>query len=142
MKKILLILVALIGFGIMVNAQDIITLKNGTDINAFVQKIGDVEIEYKKFDNPNGPNYTLKKTEILMIRYENGTKDIFSEELCPLMQLLASATALFWIFIMNIRLDSLQKKFLFSTPPPLQGFRSISFFQDCFLSAQERILFI
>jgi len=84
MKKILLILVALIGFGIMVNAQDIITLKNGTDINAFVQKIGDVEIEYKKFDNPNGPNYTLKKTEILMIRYENGTKDIFSEETKPI----------------------------------------------------------
>jgi len=73
-------LVALIGFGICLNAQDVITLKNGTDINALVQKIGDVEIEYKKFDNPNGPNYTLKKSEILMIRYENGSKDIFSEE--------------------------------------------------------------
>jgi hypothetical protein len=64
-------------FGI---AQDVITLKNGTDINALVQEVGDVEIKYKKFDNPNGPNYTLKKSEILIIRYENGTKDIFSEE--------------------------------------------------------------
>jgi len=61
-------------------AQDVITLKNGTDINALVQEIGDVEVLYKKFDNPNGPNYTLKKSEILMIRYVNGSKDIFSEE--------------------------------------------------------------
>ena len=73
----------IIGFGITSNAQDVITLKNGTDINAFVQKVGDIEIEYKRFDNPSGPNYTLKKSEILMIRYENGTKDIFLEEPKP-----------------------------------------------------------
>ena len=64
-------------------AQDVITLKNGTDINALVQEIGDVEVKYKKFDNPNGPNYTLKNSEILIIRYANGTKDIFSEEAKP-----------------------------------------------------------
>jgi len=78
--RVFLVLVAVIGFGISANAQDVITLKNGTDINALVQKIGDVEIEYKKFDNPTGPNYTLKKSEILIIRYANGSKDIFSEE--------------------------------------------------------------
>jgi hypothetical protein len=80
MKKKLLILVSVIGFGVISNARDVITLKNGTDINALVQKVGDIEIEYKRFDNPSGPNYTLKKSEILMIRYENGTKDIFLEE--------------------------------------------------------------
>ena len=73
-------MVAVISFGIITNAQDVITLKNGTDINALVQKIGDIEIEYKKFDNPNGPNYILKKSEILMIRYENGSKDIFLDD--------------------------------------------------------------
>ena len=79
MKKVLIILVALIGFGISAFAQDIITLKNGTDINALVQEIDDAVIKYKKFDNPTGPNYTLKKSEILIIRYANGSKDIFSE---------------------------------------------------------------
>jgi len=64
-------------------AQDVITLKNGTDINALVQEIGDIEIKYKNFDNPNGPNYTLKKTEILIIRYANGSKDVFSKEAEP-----------------------------------------------------------
>ena len=84
MRKIVILLVIIIGFGISANAQDVITLKNGTDIKALVQKIDDIEIEYKKFDNPNGPNYTLKKAEILMIRYANGSKDIFSEEAKPI----------------------------------------------------------
>jgi len=83
MKKKLLILVTVIGFCVISNAQDVITLKNGTDINALVQKVGDIEIEYKRFDNSGGTNYTLKKSEILMIRYENGTKDIFLEETKP-----------------------------------------------------------
>ena len=61
-------------------AQDIITLKNGEDIQALVQEIGDVDVKYKKFDNLNGPNYTLKKSEIFIIRYANGSKDIFTIE--------------------------------------------------------------
>ncbi|MCL2131201.1 MAG: hypothetical protein FWH36_01910 [Lentimicrobiaceae bacterium] len=80
MKNVFLILISVIGFGFFANAQDVITLKNGDDIKALVQEIGDVDIKYKKIENPSGPNYTLKKSEILMIRYANGSKDIFSEE--------------------------------------------------------------
>jgi len=60
-------------------AQDVITLKNGNDIQALVQEIGELDVKYKKFDNPNGPNYTLKKSEIFMIRYANGSKDVFAD---------------------------------------------------------------
>ena len=60
-------------------AQDVITLKNGDDIQALVQEIGESDVKYKKFDNPNGPNYTLKKSEIFMIRYANGSKDVFNK---------------------------------------------------------------
>lgn len=76
----------LLGIGLMLFsitatfAQDIITLKNGDDIKGLVQEIGETDIKYKKYENPKGPNYTLKKSEILMIRYANGTKDIFKEE--------------------------------------------------------------
>jgi len=80
MKKTILFLVAVIGIGIAAQAQDIITLKNGEDIQALVQEINDDNIKYKKFDNPNGPNYTLKKSEIFMIRYKNGSKDVFPTE--------------------------------------------------------------
>ena len=79
MKKLLLFSVVVIGIGLSVNAQDIITLKNGEDIQALVQEIGEVDVKYKKFDNPNGPNYALKKSDILIIRYANGSKDIFTD---------------------------------------------------------------
>ena len=62
-------------------AQDVITLKNGNDIQALVQEIGEVDVKYKKFDNPNGPNYTLKKSEIFMIRYAIGSKDVFTDNI-------------------------------------------------------------
>ena len=60
------------------NAADIITLKNGDDIQTLVQEIDDVNVKYKKFDNPSGPSYTLKKSEIFMITYANGNKDVFT----------------------------------------------------------------
>ena len=60
-------------------AQDVITLKNGDDIQALVQEIGDIDIKYKKFENPTGPNYTLKKAEVFMIKYANGSKDVFND---------------------------------------------------------------
>lgn len=80
MKRTILFLAAVIGFVIVAQAQDIITLRNGEDIQALVQEINDNDIKYKKFDNPNGPNYTLKKSEVFMIRYKNGSKDVFSTE--------------------------------------------------------------
>ncbi|ATA72135.1 hypothetical protein CGC49_01710 [Capnocytophaga sp. H4358] len=61
-------------------AQDIITTKKGEDIQAKVLEITLKEIKYKKFDNPNSPVYTLLKSDVLLIRYENGSKDIFNEE--------------------------------------------------------------
>lgn len=64
-------------------AQDIIFRKNGTDIQAIVQKSGTDEIRYKKFDNQNGPIYRLKKSEIAMIRYEDGDRDVFNDASTP-----------------------------------------------------------
>ena len=61
-------------------AQDVISLKNGEDIQGLVLEIGVDDIKYKKFDNPNGPSYTLKKSDVLMIRYFNGSKDVFADE--------------------------------------------------------------
>jgi len=61
-------------------AQDIITLKTGDDIQALVKEIDDVDVKYKNFDNPDGPTYTLKRWKIFMIRYANGSKEIFKDE--------------------------------------------------------------
>ncbi len=60
--------------------QDLITTRSGEDINAKILKVGTTEVEYKKFDNPDGPVFSLRKSEILLIRYANGTHDVFEEE--------------------------------------------------------------
>lgn len=75
-----LILIALLcssTFGLF--AQDIITKKDGTEIKVKVTEIGTNEVKYIRFGT-SLPIYTLLKSEIFMIKYENGAKDIFKEE--------------------------------------------------------------
>jgi hypothetical protein len=75
MKKLLLILLCLpmIGFG-----QDNIILKDGVEINAKIEEVGESNIKYRKFSNQDGPMFTKSKDKIFMIKYANGEKEIFS----------------------------------------------------------------
>lgn len=57
-------------------AQDIITLKNGEDLKAKILEVLSNEIKYKRYDNMDGPIFTLRKSEILMITYQNGTREV------------------------------------------------------------------
>lgn len=57
---------------------DDIIIKNGDEIKAKVIEINSDEIKYKKCDNLNGPTYTLKKSEVFMIKYPNGSKDVIT----------------------------------------------------------------
>jgi len=79
MKKFILILISVFLFT-AVNAQDVIFKKNGDEINAKVEEVGVNEVKYKKFDNQDGPLYTLLKSEIFMIKFANGTKEVFNAE--------------------------------------------------------------
>ncbi len=65
-------------------SQDLLTKKNGEDIKTKIIEVNKINVIYKKFDNLNGPNYSLPIADILLIRYENGTKDIFSNEFKPI----------------------------------------------------------
>jgi hypothetical protein len=63
--------------------QDIIVQKTGDEIKARVEQVLDAEIKYRKFENLTGPVYTIKKDQVFMIRYENGTKDVFTTQPAP-----------------------------------------------------------
>ena len=56
-----------------------ITKKTSEDIQAKVTEVTTTEIKYKRFDNQSGPTFTILKSDVLMIRYENGSKDIFTD---------------------------------------------------------------
>ena len=75
MKKTFLISLLFIGFQMF--SQDYIILTNGDEIEAKVLEINDKNIDYKKYSNINGPTYHLNKSEIFMIKYQSGDKDIF-----------------------------------------------------------------
>jgi hypothetical protein len=61
----------------MANSQDMITKMSGEEINAKVTEVNDKEIVYRKTNDPSGQASQMKKSEIFMIKYANGTKDIF-----------------------------------------------------------------
>ena len=60
-------------------AQDVIVKKDGSTILSKVIEIGTTEVKYKKFSNQNGPNYSILKTEIQAINYEDGEKETFTD---------------------------------------------------------------
>lgn len=72
-----LLLLAFFAIASFVWADDTIYLKNGDEIKAKVSKIATNTIEYKKVTNLEGPTYELLKSEILMVIYESGEKEIF-----------------------------------------------------------------
>ena len=76
MKTILVSLFAFL-FTQTLLAQDNIILRNGEEIKAKVQEVGLSEIKYKKLDNLTGPVYTVLKSDVFTINYENGTKEVF-----------------------------------------------------------------
>lgn len=60
-------------------SQDIITKRNGDEIKARILEVGTQEIKFKKFENMDGPLFVMTKGEVLFIKYENGTKDVFED---------------------------------------------------------------
>ena len=77
MKHLLFLCFTLFSF--VAYSQDLITTKKGEDIQAKVLEINTSQVRYKKTDNLEGPTYTILKSDVLMIRYANGSKDIFAE---------------------------------------------------------------
>jgi hypothetical protein len=59
-------------------AQDVIIKRNGDELNAKIEEISQAEIKFKKFENLDGPSYVLPKSEVFIIKYSNGTKEVIS----------------------------------------------------------------
>jgi len=79
MKRIIVVLACLV-FTSIIKAQDIITLIDGTDVQAKVTEVGQSEISYKKYQNLDGPTYTISRSDILMITYENGEREVYASK--------------------------------------------------------------
>jgi len=96
MKNILLFILFVCSSNI-IQAQDTLSMRSGENIlvkvievsnvrlkqkNTFKGyiEVGTAEVKYKKLDNLNGPVFSMLKSDLLMIKYQNGTSDDFSKE--------------------------------------------------------------
>jgi hypothetical protein len=78
MKKIIFALCSYFLTNVL-QAQDIILKTNGDELQVKVTEIGITEVKYNRFDNLTGPVYTLPKSEIFKITYEDGSQDVFGK---------------------------------------------------------------
>lgn len=78
MKRFFL-LVAFITTTLLAAAQDVIVMHDGSEVKSKVRQIGTSEVKYHKFENLDGPIYTVPRSEVFIIRYENGSKEVITK---------------------------------------------------------------
>ena len=77
MKYILLFILFICSSNI-IKAQDTLSMRSGENILVKVIEVGTTEVKYKKLDNLSGPIFSILKSDLLIVKYENGTKEDFS----------------------------------------------------------------
>lgn len=85
MKSVSLLFSILL-FPLLLVAQDILVFRNGDEVKAKVEEIGPTEVSYKKFDNLNGVLYKVLKAELFMVKFENGSREVFAKTYEPTKQ--------------------------------------------------------
>jgi len=78
MKKTLALVLML--FASATYAQDVITLTDGRTIQTKILELTPEAVKYKKFDNQEGPTYTVPLNTITKIKYANGSEESFTGE--------------------------------------------------------------
>ena len=53
--------------------------KNGVEVQAKVTEVSPSHISYKKYSNLNGPVYIMSISDVFMITYENGEREIYNK---------------------------------------------------------------
>lgn len=64
---------------IAAQAQDYIYMKDGSEYRAKVEEITPDIIRFKKFDQPDGPVRTVKVEDVISIKYQDGTEELFTK---------------------------------------------------------------
>ncbi len=84
MKKLFVALVVALTSAMFASAQDIITKKDGQDVEAVIEEVGDDYVKFKYFEELAGPVIVLKKRDIFRIQYQSGRVETFEQKVNPL----------------------------------------------------------
>lgn len=80
MKKLIIVLTGVLGLSLPAFSQDIITTRDGDEIEAKVLEIDSQNVKYRLYSEPDGVMYTVRKADLMMIQYENGRKEVFANQ--------------------------------------------------------------
>ncbi|MDR1594476.1 MAG: hypothetical protein LBS43_08350 [Prevotellaceae bacterium] len=78
-NKLLLLFACFAFFAGSLKAQDVITKQNGEAITVQITEVSADIVKYKKIENLTGPDYSISAADIFVIKYENGSRDIFEK---------------------------------------------------------------
>jgi len=79
MRLLITAIACLFAFSFTSYAQDILITNKGEEILVKAIEVSHDDIKYKKYSNLEGPIYTVLKSELFMIKYQNGEKDVFED---------------------------------------------------------------
>ncbi len=79
MKKLFVGILLFISFN-LVNAQDKVTLKDGTELSVYIIEKNDTEIKYRKANSTSHAIFSTKLTNLKTIQYDNGDVDLLSSK--------------------------------------------------------------
>ena len=79
--KNLLLTILFVSSSNIIKAQDTLTMRSGENIIVKIIEVGSNEVKYKKIENLNGPIFATLKSDLYLIRYENGSKDVFKDDM-------------------------------------------------------------
>ncbi|GAA3981205.1 hypothetical protein [Hymenobacter antarcticus] len=60
------------------HAQDTLVRRNGDELAVKVLEITPTEVKYRRTDNLEGPIVSVWRSDVFMVRYANGTKEVFN----------------------------------------------------------------
>ena len=60
------------------HAQDTLVRRNGEEVAVKVLEITPAEVKYRRTDNLEGPIISVWRSDVFMVRYANGTKEVFN----------------------------------------------------------------
>lgn len=72
---------------------DTLVLRSGSVLLGKVEEIGQSEIKYKKCDNLNGPFISLAKSDVVQIKFMNGTREVITSDNPGVIPVYASRSA-------------------------------------------------
>lgn len=59
---------------------DILIFKDGTELRVKLEEIRPLELKYRECEVIDGPLYTVEKSKVFMVKYANGTKEVFKTD--------------------------------------------------------------